>query len=471
MEENSKIVTVEEKGQTGFRIKENIGKWMGLFLALTAVILIYFCIVNLGVIASGFMRLLGILKPVIFGCIIAYLLNPLYKMYGRMFERLLKKKENISAKAKNITDGLSITLSLLTGILIIVVLCWMVLPQLIETVITLVNKLPKQAEYYYNSANAWIHNNKFLKKQMQDFALDITNNMESMLNKDLFPWLKDELLPNVNTFAVGFANGVISVFDVFYNLFIGIIVAIYLLGGKQTFSAQAKKLLYGIMKKEHADVVIRYVRISNETFSGFISGKLVDSTIIGILCVIVMWILGLPYAVLISVVVGVTNIIPVFGPYIGAIPSFLLILLVNPVQAIIFLVWIIILQQLDGNIIGPMILGESTGLSAFWVLFSILFFGGIWGIVGMLVGCPLFAVIYRIVKDIISNCLEHKKLSTITEDYKDLKEITENGSDYEYCKFSKDELNSKKKKENDYFDSIKIKIKKTIKNNKKNKTE
>ena len=447
MAANNKNDISHEKEKSSFNLKENIGKWMGLFLALTAVILIYFCIVNLGTIAGGFMRLLGILKPVIFGCIIAYLLNPLYKTYGRMFDRLLSKREKGSAKAKKITDGLSITLSLFTGILIIVILCWMVLPQLIDTVISLINKLPKQAEYYYNSVDNWIHNNKFLKKQIQDFVLDITNNMEQRLNTELFPWLKDDLLPNVNTFAVGFANGVISVFDIFYNLFIGVIVAIYLLGGKQTFSAQAKKMLYGIMKKEHADVVIRYVRISNETFSGFISGKLVDSTIIGILCVLVMWILRLPYAVLISVVVGVTNIIPVFGPYIGAIPSFLLILLVNPVQAVIFLVWIIILQQLDGNIIGPMILGESTGLSAFWVLFSILFFGGIWGIVGMLVGCPLFAVIYRIIKDIISNCLEHKKLSTCTEDYKDLREITKSDGEYEYCKFTKEELNAKKKKD------------------------
>lgn len=194
-------------------------------------------------------------------------------------------------------------------------------------------------------------------------------------------------------------------------------------------------------------MIIYYVRISNNMFSGFISGKIVDSAIIGLICFAAMSILKLPYTMLVSVIVGVTNIIPVFGPYIGAIPSALLILLVSPKQALYFLVLIIILQQLDGNIIGPAILGESTGLSAFWVLFSILLFGGFWGIAGMLVGCPLFAVIYKIIKDYISMKLRSKNLSDATVEYMDLKciEISENNT--EYIRYTDEELNSKKKKE------------------------
>ena len=239
-----------------------------------------------------------------------------------------------------------------------------------------------------------------------------------------------------------------SFINVLYNLFIGIIVAIYLLKGKRVFAAQAKKITYGVCRKKTADTIIHYVRISNNMFSGFISGKIVDSTIIGIICFILMTIFRMPYALLVSVIVGVTNVIPVFGPYIGAIPSALLILLVSPVQALYFIILVAILQQVDGNIIGPAILGESTGLSAFWVLFSILFFGGFWGIVGMLVGCPLFAVIYTIAKDFINYCLGKRKLSTDTQTYVNLKTI-ENGRDgYEYIEYTASEINGKRNKKN-----------------------
>ena len=220
-----------------------------------------------------------------------------------------------------------------------------------------------------------------------------------------------------------------QVLNVLYNLFIGIIVAIYVLASKETFSAQSKKLVYGIFKKEHADVIIHYVKVSHGMFSGFIIGKIVDSTIIGIICFFLMTVMGLPYALLISVIIGVTNVIPVFGPYIGAVPSALLILIVNPMQALYFIIMLIILQQLDGNIIGPAILGESTGLSAFWVLFSILLFGGLWGIVGMIAGVPLFAVIYRIISDFINWKLSGRRLSTVTDNYRNLKCIEVDGGD------------------------------------------
>ena len=232
------------------------------------------------------------------------------------------------------------------------------------------------------------------------------------------------------------------------SIFIGIIVAIYLLKGKRVFAAQAKKITYGVCRKKTADTIIHYVRISNNMFSGFISGKIVDSTIIGIICFILMTIFRMPYALLVSVIVGVTNVIPVFGPYIGAIPSALLILLVSPVQALYFIILVAILQQVDGNIIGPAILGESTGLSAFWVLFSILFFGGFWGIVGMLVGCPLFAVIYTIAKDFINYCLEKRKLSTDTQTYVNLKTIEAGRDGYEYIEYTVSEINGKRNKKN-----------------------
>ena len=430
-------------------IKEVFGKWFGLFLVLISAAVVYLLIINLDDIFSGFMFMISVLKPVIYGAIIAYLLNPLTKMYYRLLLKGYEKKgKSPSDKTVRIMESMTIVFALLTGVLIIAILCWLVIPQLITTVISLIETVPSQANDYYNYITDKIQSNKYIASRMQDTALQATKYMDNIMNNDLFPWLKSELLPNLNIYAKQFANGVMSFINVLYNLFIGIIVAIYLLKGKRVFAAQAKKITYGVCRKKTADTIIHYVRISNNMFSGFISGKIVDSTIIGIICFILMTIFRMPYALLVSVIVGVTNVIPVFGPYIGAIPSALLILLVSPVQALYFIILVAILQQVDGNIIGPAILGESTGLSAFWVLFSILFFGGFWGIVGMLVGCPLFAVIYTIAKDFINYCLEKRKLSTDTQTYVNLKTIEDGRDGYEYIEYTVSEINGKRNKKN-----------------------
>lgn len=430
-------------------IKEVFGKWFGLFLVLISAAVVYPLIINLDDIFSGFMFMLSVLKPVIYGAIIAYLLNPLTKMYYRLLLKGYEKKgKSPSDKTVRIMESMTIVFALLTGVLIIAILCWLVIPQLITTVISLIETVPSQANDYYNYITDKIQSNKYIASRMQDTALQATKYMDNIMNNDLFPWLKSELLPNLNIYAKQFANGVMSFINVLYNLFIGIIVAIYLLKGKRVFAAQAKKITYGVCRKKTADTIIHYVRISNNMFSGFISGKIVDSTIIGIICFVLMTIFRMPYALLVSVIVGVTNVIPVFGPYIGAIPSALLILLVSPVQALYFIILVAILQQVDGNIIGPAILGESTGLSAFWVLFSILFFGGFWGIVGMLVGCPLFAVIYTIAKDFINYCLEKRKLSTDTQTYVNLKTIEDGRDGYEYIEYTVSEINGKRNKKN-----------------------
>ncbi len=460
-----------EEGQ--FSWKKAFFKWSGLFLVVMAAIAVYFIIDNAQAIFSAGGMFVGILRPVVYGCVIAYILNPLMKVFEDILVSLLKKSgKSVTQKKKGIITGISITLSLIFGIVIIIVLCWMVIPQLLISISSLAESLPGQINYYYRKLNESIRNNAFLADRMQDMALNATEYLDEMVNKELFPWIQSELLPNVNKMAVEFANGVITLFNVLYNLFIGIIVAIYVLASKATFSAQAKKLAYGIFKKKYADVAIQYVKISNEMFSGFIIGKIVDSSIIGVICFVAMTVLRLPYAMLISVIVGVTNIIPVFGPYIGAIPSVLLILIVSPVQALYFLVMVIILQQLDGNIIGPAILGESTGLSAFWVLFSILLFGGLWGIVGMIVGVPLFAVIYRIISDFINWKLAGHGLSTATEYYRNLKCIEINDqNEPAYIPYAEDEFRKKRgeKKEKKKGLSLKIPHLKMPEKNKKRK--
>lgn len=448
----------KEKTKEQSLIKETFLKWSGLFLVVVASIAIYFIIANADVIFSTISQYIGILKPVVYGCVIAYVLNPLMKVFQNGLLKIARRGERtVSLKREKYLSGVAITASVVSAILIVIVLFILIVPQLLNSIISLADTLPDKANEYYNQLNQSIRNNAFLADKLQDIALNATEYMDEMVNKKLLPWLQSELLPSVNMLAAQFANGVISVLNLLYNLFIGIIVAIYILASKKTFSAQAKKLAYGVFKKSHADTIIYYVEISNKMFSGFIVGKIVDSAIIGVLNFVLMTIMGLPYAMLISVIVGVTNIIPVFGPYIGAIPSALLILLVSPVQALYFLIMIIILQQLDGNIIGPAILGESTGLSAFWVLFSILFFGGLWGIVGMIIGVPLFAVIYRIVSDLVKWRLKEKNLATETEKYRNLKQIqmSENNEPL-YILYSEEDMNGKKKeKEQAWSEKVK----------------
>ncbi len=453
-------------------LKKAFGRWLGLFLVLVAALVFYLVVVNLDIIFNGIFYVLGILKPVIYGCVIAYILNPLMKIFQRWVTAIyIKKGKELTEKRKGVINGLAIVFALITGILVIVVLFLMIIPQIISSALVLVDTLPGQVDTYYKEIVDKIENNRFLADTMQEAVLQGTKFLDEKMTTEVIPWLQTKLLPNLNTYAKQFASGVAAFINVLYNLFIGIIVAIYLLKSKRIFAAQSKKIMYGIFKKNHADTIINYLRVSDNMFSGFISGKIVDSAIIGVICFAVMGVMRLPYALLVSVIVGVTNIIPVFGPYIGAIPSALLILLVDPKQALYFLILIIILQQLDGNVIGPAILGESTGLSAFWVLFSILLFGGFWGIAGMLVGCPLFAVIYRIVKDFVSIRLRGKSLSDVTTEYMDLKCIEVSEDNTEYIRYTDEEINSKKKKDKKQPGKASLLLDKVKKKNKNDKND
>lgn len=238
------------------------------------------------------------------------------------------------------------------------------------------------------------------------------------------------MLPNLTNYLYNLSMGVARVIGVLTDLLIGLIVAAYLLGCKDTLCAQSKKMIYSSMKLSAANLVISKFRYAHHVFGGFINGKLLDSLIIGIICFICCTLMDMPYTMLVSVIVGVTNVIPFFGPFIGAIPSGFLILLNSPIKAVYFAIFILILQQFDGNILGPKILGGSTGLSSFWVLFSILLFGGLFGFVGMVLGVPIFAVVYNLTDDIIRWALTRKRLSVDTNDYRNLVEITE--AEYQY---------------------------------------
>ena len=205
-------------------------------------------------------------------------------------------------------------------------------------------------------------------------------------SSELEAWATNDL-PNTAAGLIKTVSlSVIGVFGVLWDFIIGFVISIYVMASKEKFAGQAKKVLYAIFEQETSNTLIKNLRFTHQTFIGFLGGKIVDSIIIGILCFICLYFMKMPYTVLVSVIVGVTNVIPFFGPYLGAVPSTILIMLAEPIRGLYFVIFILVLQQVDGNIIGPKILGDSTGLSSFWVVFAILVGGGLFGIPGMIMG-------------------------------------------------------------------------------------
>jgi predicted PurR-regulated permease PerM len=253
-----------------------------------------------------------------------------------------------------------------------------------------------------------------------DDNLEMANLTEDIMNEVyayLSSFLKNTVLPGLETAVASLTSSVVGMARGLLNLVIGVIISIYLLSGKTRLLAQAKKVCYAVLGKRRGGYLCNVCTYANRVFGSFIGGKLLDSLIIGILCFLGLSILDMPYTMLISIIVGVTNIIPFFGPYLGAIPSALLLLVIDPMEALYFIIFILVLQQIDGNIIGPVILGDATGLGSLWVVVAILVFGGLFGIFGMVIGVPLFAVLYKIASELINKLLEERGLSTATADY------------------------------------------------------
>lgn len=358
-----------------------------------------------------FQKLLGILSPFIYGFVMAYLLMPVFNgLYKRIQPPLSRRLKNGTRIAK----GLCSILTLLIGIAVVGILLWMVLPQLVVSIFSLLESM----DTYLNEISSWVaallKDNPVIERNFlqlyEEFSQQIVN------------WVQNIALPQL----VELMTGVVTTVSVLFDIFIGIIIALYILNSKDTFCAQAKKMTYSMFSIDRANRIMGRVAYVHRVFGGFITGKLIDSLIIGVLCFIGLRMLigfGLmtmdqSFALLISVIIGVTNIIPFFGPFIGAIPSTILIMVISPIQAVYFVLFVLALQQFDGNILGPKILGNSTGLSSFWVMFAILLFGGVFGFVGMAVGVPLFAVLYSAVTEVICSLLKKRGLSVDTNDYR-----------------------------------------------------
>ncbi len=352
---------------------------------------------------------LHILNPIIWGVAIAYLLNPIMMFFERLFVKAFDKKK----PHKKLNRYLSIAVTSILTLLVIISITAVLIPQIIVNISNIASNMP----VYFENVQKWfddlLENNPmimdFVNNQFKDFQTYITD----AVNK-----FQPQLQSFVSNLTLGILNFAVGVKD----FLLGFIVMIYLLASKEIFIAQAKKIMYALLPQKACSHVLYVATKANTTFIGFISGKVLDSFIIGVLCFIAMTLMGMPLTVLISVIVGITNMIPFFGPFIGAIPSALLILLVNPDKFVAFVVFIIILQQFDGNILGPKILGDSTGLPSFWVLFAIFIGGGLFGFIGMLLCVPVFAVIYTLAKQLIENRLKTKNLPIGTKEYMDKKE-------------------------------------------------
>lgn len=373
-----------------------------VFIVACAVILFYLSLSQIGIVLSKISGAIGILQPFIMGFSIAYILNFILKFFeNKVITDSVCDSLRLKSKGRRIT---SIIITYLVTFCVMYLFIKFVLPQLIESIVGLVNDVPM----YINESTRYT--NEFLSSLNIDkeYMVLINDNFKKVLEYVIK--FASDLLP-----VLGIA--ITSILSSIWNIILGLIISIYLLVDKERFCALSKKVVYAILPNFAAEKTIEITHRSNMTFGKFLVGKLLDSCIIGVLTFFILTVCKMPYTILISVIVGITNIIPFFGPFIGAIPSFIIILFVSPVKALWFLLIILIVQQIDGNIIGPKILGDSIGISAFWILFAILVAGKFLGIVGMIVGVPLFAVIYSLLKEVVEGRLKKKGLKTDTKDY------------------------------------------------------
>ena len=384
------------------------------FCVIACAILFYMALNYLDMVKQGVTSLFRILGPFIWGLVIVYLLLPLVrflqrKAFGPICAKIFVKKP---AKGESFARGLAVVFAEIFMLAIITGLFFLIIPQLYSSIETIVVNSPT----YIDSLTTWATKMLTDYPKISDYVADLLGDV----NTDIVSWLQTTILPKLGNLLSNVSMGVRYVVTGVYNLVIGIIVSIYILSNIEGFTASTKRMIYSVMSVDAAKKFLNGLRFTDRTFNGFLMGKLLDSAIIGLICYIVCAILNMPYALLVSVLVGVTNIIPFFGPLIGAIPSSIIILMVDPFKCLIFIIFIILLQQLDGNIIGPKILGSSVGINGFWVMFSIILGAGLFGFWGMVLGVPVFVVIYTIINNCIDKKLKHSSLPHRTEDYMDI---------------------------------------------------
>lgn len=370
------------------------------FIVICCSIIFYRIASDTSVFMGKISSIISTLQPFIIGAVIAYLLNFILVFVE---ERMLSKNKLNQLKPKS-KRAIGLLVTYIVAFILLALFIQFVLPQLVESMLGLVNDIPT---YLTNLSDLLTKYTKDLNIDKEYLDIAVTK-LTDFIN--YFISVAAGLLP-----VVGQALGIVA--SSIWNIVLGVIISIYLLIDKEKFCALGRKVVCAVFNEKHSKRILQLVDRSNDTFGKFLSGKIIDSAIIGVLTFVVLTIFKMPYVLLISVIIGITNIIPFFGPFFGAIPATIIILFVSPIKALWFILIIIVIQQLDGNIIGPKILGDSIGISAFWILFSLLVAGKFLGLVGMIIGVPLFAIIYSIIKEVIEEKLDKKGLPVNTNEY------------------------------------------------------
>ena len=372
-----------------------------VFVVCSIVFVVLFAIINLNAVTGVVSAFLSLLSPVLIGFAIAYMLNPILKLFEFKIYKKIPKK--------NLLRSLSIISTYIVGLLIVVAFLWLLIPSLITSIVDLVGKYDTYIVTTTNFVNGII--NKFLSNETTSESINPAD-VEALITR--FFAASGDIFETITKYVFEYGTGL---FVGVKNVVLGLFISIYMLISKEKLQAQIRKFGVAVLPESKNRRIIKYIRLTHKTFSGFFIGKIIDSAIILLITLVAMLLFRLEYALLISVIVGVTNIIPIFGPLIGAIPSFFILFIVEPKQALIFLVLIILIQQLDGNVIGPKILGDSIGISSLSVIIAIVIMGDLFGVLGMIVGVPIFAVVITIVKELIETRLKKKGKSIDTADY------------------------------------------------------
>ena len=373
------------------------------FGAISLSVVLFFLLYRMKGVEEVLTSITNILMPFIYGGVIAYLLRPLCNAYSGWFRKFFREKHG------RLAEGLAITSSLITGLLAVYMLIIMIAPQLYRSAANFWETLPEKVE----ALVAWT-NEKFGENEMVRYYFDLSYDA---VYTALDTWARETLVPQVSNLVSGVGMSVWKMLKFLYNVLIGMFVAVYLLASRRKFARQGVLVVRSVFKPRWADLILEEIAYIDKMFGGFIDGKIVDSAIIGVLCYIGCLVFKFPNPLLVAAIVGVTNVIPFFGPFLGAVPATALILIEDPMKAVWFVLFVLGLQQLDGNVIGPKILGEHTGVSSFWVLFSIVLFGGLWGVVGMIIAVPLFAVLYDLAKRLVRRGLRKNDCLDLLNEY------------------------------------------------------
>ena len=422
-----RYLTGESLSMKNKRYQPYVAAGITAFLVVSGAIILNFLITRHDTVFAFCASVAHILRPIFMGMVLAFLLLPVHRRAVQFLSSVLAPTLTRRPAVRKLINYTAILFSLFMATLLIYILLAMLLPQIYWSIVGFIQEIPSHVGEIQSWLRTFLEDNPAIQSTVLYYYSEASASLQQWLSSDILPnlesaataleWIRNEVFPSLTGMVVGISTLVSATTTFLTDLLIAVIASVYLLARKDIFAAQSKKIVYSLFPTKWGDMIVAETRSAYRILSGFINGKLLDSLIIGIICFISCHIFDFPYPTLVATIIGVTNVIPFFGPFIGAVPCSILILLVSPVKCVYFVLFILALQQFDGNILGPKILGDSTGLASFWVLFSILLFGGLFGFAGMVLGVPVFAMLYSITRRLVYRGLRKRGLPIDTSEY------------------------------------------------------